>query len=98
MSDRNLFTVWKVVFAVLVLFFLVDAARAYVGPGAGLELVGYAMSLAAWVGVAFSALFLYPIYALVRRLRGRKADTKITPLAVSVPSAAESSEYSPIKQ
>jgi hypothetical protein len=43
---------------------------AYVGPGAGLEFVGYFMSLLVWAGVAFSAVLLWPFYALLRRLRG----------------------------
>jgi hypothetical protein len=91
-ADRNGFTVWKAVYALVVLFFLVDTARAYVGPGAGLELVGYAMSLAAWVGVAFSALFLYPIYSFLRRLRGVKPARKAASLPVPVSSTAGSSE------
>ena len=80
MSGRKQFIIWKVLFAVFVLFLLVDNARAYAAPGAGPEVVGYAMSLLAWAGVAFSAMFLYPIYSLIQRLRGRKPAEPVTAL------------------
>jgi hypothetical protein len=66
---RNIFTVWKVFFTVLTLLLLADCAQAYAGPGVPLELGSYVISLAAWVGIAFSALFLYPFYAFLGRLR-----------------------------
>jgi hypothetical protein len=96
MFDRNPFTVWKGALALLALLLLAGSARAYVGPGAGLELVGYAMSLAAWVGVAFSALFLYPLYSLIRRLRGYRV-RPMAPAVVSRPVAAETCEGSTCK-
>jgi hypothetical protein len=49
-----------------------DPALAYVGPGAGLEFVGYFMALLATVGAAFLSMLLYPIYKMVRFLRGLK--------------------------
>jgi hypothetical protein len=47
-------------------------ASAYVGPGAGLELVGYFFSLMGVVAVAFTSLLLWPVYSLVRWIRGTK--------------------------
>jgi len=44
-------------------------ALAYVGPGPGLELLPYFWSLLAWVGLALGAVVLWPVQALVRRLR-----------------------------
>ena len=43
------------------------------GPGVGVEFIGYFMSLLAWLGLCLSAIFLWPIYALVRKIRGRKS-------------------------
>jgi hypothetical protein len=65
-SDRNLFAVAKL---------------AYVGPGADLAFVGYAMTLLAWALAAFSAVFLWPVYALLRKIRGgKKESTTASPL------------------
>jgi hypothetical protein len=44
-------------------------ALAYVGPGAGWELIPYALGLLGWVGVALAAVLLAPVSALVRRIR-----------------------------
>jgi hypothetical protein len=44
----------------------------YIGPGSGLELVPTFMSLIAWMVMAFSAILLYPFYALIRFFRGTK--------------------------
>jgi hypothetical protein len=89
------FVVWKAALALSLLLLLADGAFAYVGPGAGLELVGYFMSLLAWVAAAFSAVMLYPCYALVRRLRGRKAKESQAPLAPSVPEPGRDPASSP---
>jgi hypothetical protein len=45
---------------------------AYIGPGADLSLVSYALALLAFAGTAFSAIFLWPVYALIRKIRGGK--------------------------
>jgi hypothetical protein len=45
---------------------------AYVGPGAGLEWVGYALTLLLYTLTALSAVLLWPVYALLRRLRRGK--------------------------
>jgi hypothetical protein len=88
MCDRNGFLVWKTVFAVLALFLLAGNAFAYVGPGAGLELVGYSMSLLVWVGVAFSAMFLYPFYSFLRWIRGDKRATVAVAASHATPAEA----------
>jgi hypothetical protein len=41
----------------------------YVGPGAGLELVGYVLGLLIWMGAALGAILLWPLTALLRRFR-----------------------------
>jgi hypothetical protein len=89
-SDRNAFLVCKVLLASSALLLLAGGAHAYVGPGAGLELVGYSMSLLAWVAVAFSALFLYPFYSFLRWLRGDRAGAAAAAPAPGVlPTAAQ---------
>jgi hypothetical protein len=65
---------WTLLFSVFVLLLLADSAQAYVGPGAGLELTGYFLSLLAWVVTAFSMFLLWPFYALLNRLRGRRGN------------------------
>lgn len=69
MRSRNRFALVSVA-ALTILLLAASPALAYVGPGAGLELVGYFMALLATVGVAFLSIFLYPFYALIRFLRG----------------------------
>ena len=67
-----------VVRALLALSFVLLAAApvlAYGGPGAGVEFIGYFLALLTWLGMCFSAVFLWPIYALLRKIRGRKNQT-----------------------
>ncbi|HTU17471.1 MAG TPA: hypothetical protein VMG10_05355 [Gemmataceae bacterium] len=72
MSGRNLSAVARVVLALSVLLLGMGQAMAYVGPGADLSFVGYAMTLFLWVAAAFSTVLLWPVYALLRRIRGGK--------------------------
>jgi hypothetical protein len=78
----------------LVLLLAADPALAYIGPGAGLELVGYFIALLATVGVAFFSILLYPIYAVIRFFRGPKAPaTPETPAAA--PTIGTATEMPP---
>src|SRR5262245_9544591 len=45
-------------------------ALAYVGPGPGVELIPYFYSLLVWVGLALTSILLWPVQALLFRLRG----------------------------
>jgi hypothetical protein len=47
-------------------------ALAYVGPGADVTFISYAMTLLAWVLAAFSAVLLWPAHALLRRIRKKR--------------------------
>jgi hypothetical protein len=67
---------------------LAGPSLAYVGPGAGLEFLGYAMSLLAMVGFAFFSLLMYPFYSLLRWLRGGKAPRTAAPPEAALPEAA----------
>ena len=73
---------WSVAFSLI----LANNAMAYVGPGAGMEFVTYAMGLIAMVGVAFLSVLMWPFYAFMRWLRGTKV-----PATAGQPSV-ESSE------
>ena len=48
------------------------SASAYIGPGAGLDFIPYALTLLAFGLTAFSAILLWPVHALIRWIRGKK--------------------------
>jgi membrane protein implicated in regulation of membrane protease activity len=81
---RNLSTVCKVLLALSVLLLGADRAMAYGGPGADVTFISYAMTLLAWALAAFSAVLLWPAYALLRWARRRKNK----PTTASSPEAA----------
>ena len=72
---------------VFVLLLAADPAWAYIGPGAGLELVPYFMALVVTVGVAFLSILLYPVYAVIRFFRGPKPPVNAE-TAPAAPAAA----------
>ena len=78
MRDRNRLAILPVLLAVVVVLVLAKPAHAYLGPGAGLDQLAYAVSLLAAAGVAFSAVLLWPFYALLRLLRRKPAATVAT--------------------
>jgi len=45
---------------------------AYVGPGADVTFISYAMTLLVWVLAAFSAVLLWPVHALLGKIRRRR--------------------------
>jgi hypothetical protein len=72
---RNRLWTFAVLYAVVFVLVLARPAHAYLGPGAGLDQVAYAISLLAAAGVAFSAVLLWPFYALLRLLRRKPPAT-----------------------
>src|SRR5262249_32806349 len=70
-----------------------DGVLAYVGPGAGLELVGYFMALLVSVGVALFTVLLWPFYALRQRIRAAKRGLNHE---ASAPDALAESKAGPI--
>jgi hypothetical protein len=80
--------VGKVLLALSVLLLGADRALAYVGPGADVTFIGYAMTLLAWVVAAFSAVLLWPVYALLRRIRGGKNKSTTAPSIEAAPEEA----------
>lgn len=75
MPGRNLSIVCQVFLALAVLLLGAERAHAYVGPGVDVTFVSFAMSLLVWVLAAFSAVLLWPVYALLRWIRGRKNES-----------------------
>jgi hypothetical protein len=66
--------------ALAVLLLAADRAQAYIGPGADVTFITYAMTLLVWVLAAFSAVLMWPVYALLRWMRGRqKVSTTASP-------------------
>jgi hypothetical protein len=49
-----------------------NRAMAYVGPGADVTFISYAMTLLTWVLAAFSAVLLWPAHALLHKFRRRR--------------------------
>jgi hypothetical protein len=72
---RNLSIACKALLALSVLLLGADRAPAYVGPGAGATFISNAKTLLVLALVAFAALLLWPVYALVRRIRGRENES-----------------------
>lgn len=62
-----------------------DGLWAY-GPAPGLEFIPYFLSLLAWVGLAFAAILLAPLTALLRRLRRGKNTSRTQPETMPSPT------------
>jgi hypothetical protein len=75
----------KVLLALSFLLLGADRALAYAGPGAGITFVNHAMTLLAWVLAAFSAVLLWPAYALLRRIHRHKNRSRTASSLEAVP-------------
>jgi hypothetical protein len=47
-------------------------AQAYIGPGTGVEFIPQFLALLAFAGAAAGAILLWPIFTLLRLIRGKK--------------------------
>ena len=88
MPGRNRSTVCKVFLALAVLLLGAAPAPAYVGPGADVTFISYAMTLLLWVLAAFSSVLLWPVYVLLRWIRGRKNESATASSLESAPEEA----------
>jgi hypothetical protein len=86
--DRNLSTVCKVLLVLSVLLLGANRALAYTGPGADVTFIGQAMTLLWWLLAVFSAVLLWPVYALLNRIRGRKNKSTMTSSLGAAPEKA----------
>ncbi len=76
----------RILLLVLVALLLwTGSASAYIGPGAGLDFIPYALTLLAFGLTAFSAVLLWPVHALIRWIRGKKNQSTPTPPAENTP-------------
>lgn len=78
MLGRNFSIFGKIVLAFSVLLLAADSVMAYVGPGVDVTLIGQFFTLIGFAVAACSAVLMYPIYAILRRIRGRRGSQ--TPL------------------
>jgi hypothetical protein len=93
MLGRNFSTVGRIVLALSVLLLAADSVMAYIGPGVDVSLIGQFMALL-WLAVAAaSAVLMYPIYAILRRIRGRRGSP--TPVPEPDKSAAPPLQTTP---
>jgi len=94
-SSRNRFPI-IVLWTIVATLVLAGNALAYIGPGAGMEFIGYAMSLLVMIGLAFFSILMWPFYAFMRWLRGNKAPTTTDqPIAAPSPSNSNDSPTPP---
>lgn len=85
MPGRSRSAVVIVLTSLFVLLLGANPALAYIGPGTGLEFVGYFLALLATVGVALFSVLLYPVYAVIRFFRGPKQAPPSTAVAAAPP-------------
>ncbi len=60
---------------VATVFGLPEMAMAYVGPGAGLTLIGSLIGLMIAILTALGIILFWPVRSLIRRIRGKKSAT-----------------------
>ncbi len=63
-----------------------DVVLAY-GPAPGLEFIPYFLGLLAWAGLAFVAIILAPLSALLRRIRKARCASAAESKTLSVPES-----------
>lgn len=69
--------------ALLIAAGVVEPASAYVGPGAGLALIGSVVAVAAAVLIAVVALVLFPLRMAIKAARRRAAGAGDHPIATA---------------
>jgi len=63
----------KKIAIVIIAMVFTETAMAYVGPGAGLTLIGSLIGLVVAIVTALAIILFWPIRALIRKIRGKKA-------------------------
>jgi hypothetical protein len=77
MLGPNTSAAGKVVLAFAALLLGAGSAMAYVGPGVDVSLISQFMTLLWLAGAAGLAVLMWPVYALLRWLRGRRSETSV---------------------
>jgi hypothetical protein len=79
-------------FALVAVMLLAGGARAYVDPGAGMQVIGPFLGLVGFIAAAVGGVLLWPIYALIRLVRGGSSKApaaEATPLEAAAPHAEQ---------
>ena len=64
---------WLILIISIILFVLSPFTMAYVGPGAGLTLIGSLIGVVVAVFMALTVIIFWPLRLLIRRIRGKRA-------------------------
>ena len=75
------------IIALLLLALIATPATAYIGPGAGISVLGSLLGILATIFVAFGAILFWPIRKLLKR---RKAKKEIVPSVDTDTSSSDS--------
>jgi uncharacterized membrane-anchored protein len=70
---------WLIIITSITLSVLSPFAMAYVGPGAGLTLIGSLIGVVVAILMAIGVILFWPLRILIRRLRGTPAQNSTTP-------------------
>jgi hypothetical protein len=84
-----------VIVTIFATLLLAGNAMAYVGPGAGMEFITYAISLLAMVGLAFFSIIMWPFYTFIRWLKGNKKAAATEQPSVATTPAADAANPAP---
>ncbi|GEM_PF-6375670 len=95
MFRRNQFAI-VALWTIIATLMLTNNAMAYIGPGGGMEFIGYAMALIAMLGAAFTSVVLWPFYKFLGWLRGSKAHATAQQSAATTSVADASPAPSPL--
>lgn len=90
MRARSSFGIRTLLSALLGVLLLAGEAAAYAGPIPAPEFLGYFLSFLAWMVFMFSALLMWPVYALGRWWRGESG-------ADAAPAVAPDTEPEPAR-
>lgn len=71
MRGLNLLTCLVMVFSVACVLSTPSFAQAYTGPGPAMELIPFFYSLLVWASLALGSVLLWPLNAMILRLRKR---------------------------
>jgi hypothetical protein len=66
---------FKLLFVLLILS-MSSSAAAYIGPGAGISVLGSLLAVLGTIVLAIGAILFWPIRKLLKRRKGKQADTR----------------------
>jgi hypothetical protein len=78
-TGERIVKAWTIIVGLGLLFLVATPAAAYVGPGAGVSVIGAALALIAGAVLAIVGFVWYPIKRLVRYLRQGRSTPQSAP-------------------